>query len=73
MAVMSLTMHFVALTLLVLDLAVGGWAIGRLGGHFAAYGFEFVMIFGYIIFILQWGVPWGERNREDNQSESNPH
>ena len=66
MALMSLTMHLVALALLVLDLAVGGWAIGRLGGRFAAYGFEFVMILGYIVFILQFGVPWGQRDREDN-------
>ncbi len=66
MVVMSLTMHLVALSLLILDLSVGGWAIGRLGGHFATSGFEFVMIFGYIIFILQFGVPWGERDREDS-------
>ncbi len=63
---MSLTMHLVALALLILDLSVGGWAIGRLGGRFAAYGFEFVMILGYIVFILQFGVPWGDRNREDS-------
>ncbi len=66
MVVMSLTMHLVALGLLVLDLSVGGWAIGKLGGRFAAYGFEFVMILGYIVFILQFGVPWGQRDREDN-------
>ena len=66
MTVMSLTMHLVAFGLLVVDLAVGGWAIGRLGGHYAASGFEFAMIFGYIVFVLQWGVPWGPRDREDS-------
>ena len=50
----------------MLDLAIGGWAIGKLGGRFAAYGFEFVMILGYIIFILQFGVPWGDRDRGDS-------
>ena len=52
--------------LLIVDLSVGGWAIGRLGGHFATSGFEFVMLFGYIIFILHWGVPWGQRDKEEN-------
>ena len=62
---MSLTMHLVVLVLLVIDLLVGGWAVGELGGYYANRAFEFVMILGYIIFVLQWGVPWGQRERDD--------
>ena len=66
MIAMSLTMHLVVLGLLIVDLSVGGWALGRLGGRMATTGFEFTMIFGYIIFVLQWGVPWGQKDSEDS-------
>ncbi len=62
---MSLTMHLAVLVLLVIDLLVGGWAAGKLGGHYATTAFEFVMILGYITLVLQWGVPWGRRERDD--------
>ena len=65
MAAMSLTMHVIVFTLLVVDLLVGGWAVGRFGGHRATSAFEFITILGYIIFVLQWGVPWGQGERDD--------
>lgn len=66
MAMMSLTMHLIVLGVLVLDLLVGGWAVRHFGGRYAGTGFEFLMILGYIIFVLQWGVPWGERHQKDS-------
>jgi hypothetical protein len=65
MAEMSLTTHVAVLSLLVLDLLVGGSAVERYLGHFGLTAFEFVMILGYIIFVLQWGVPWGQRENDD--------
>ncbi len=65
MAAMSLTMHLAIFVLVVVDLLVGGWAVGRLGGHYATTAFEFITILGYIIFVLQWGVPWGQREGDD--------
>ncbi len=65
MAAMSLTMHLAVFVLVVVDLLVGGWAVGRLGGRYATTAFEFITILGYIIFVLQWGVPWGQGERDD--------
>lgn len=65
MTAMSLTMHLAVFALLVVDLLVGGQAAGRLAGHYATTGFEFITILGYIIFVLQWGVPWGQGERDD--------
>ena len=65
MAAMSLTMHIVVFCLVVVNLLVGGWAAGRIGGHYATLAFEFFTILGYIIFVLQWGVPWGQGERDD--------
>ena len=64
-AAMSLTMHLAVFVLVVVNLLVGGSAAGRLGGHYATMAFEFITILGYIIFILQWGVPWGQGERDD--------
>ena len=65
MAGMSLTMHLAVFVLVVVDLLVGGWAVGKIGGSYATTAFEFITILGYIIFVLQWGVPWGQRERDD--------
>ena len=65
MAAMSLTMHLAVFALIVVNLLVGGWAAGRLGGSYATWAFEFITILGYIIFVLQWGVPWGQREGDD--------
>ncbi len=69
MIAMSLTMHLAVLGVLILDLALGGWLIGRVAGRLATTAFEFAMIFGYIVFVLQWGVPWGNRDKEDSPSD----
>ena len=65
MAAMSLTMHLVVFVLVIVDLLVGGWAAGRLVCSYATTAFEFITILGYIIFVLQWGVPWGQGERDD--------
>ena len=62
---MSLTMHLVVLAVLILDLLLGGQAMRAIGGRFAATAFEFAVILGYVIFVLQWGVPWGQRGQDD--------
>ena len=63
---MSLTTHVLVLGLVILDLLLGGAAVEKYGGSLALTAFEFVTILGYIIFILQWGVPWGQREQDDN-------
>ena len=63
---MSLTMHVAVLGLVILDLLLGGSAVKEYGGQLALTAFEFVTILGYIIFVLQWGVPWGQREQDDN-------
>ena len=50
--------------MLVLDLVLGGQAVRAFGGRYAATAFEFVIILGYVIFFLQWGVPWGQRDED---------
>jgi len=65
MATMSLTMHLAIFGLVIVDLLVGGWAVRQLGGRYAVTAFEFLTILGYIIFVLQWGVPWGQREQDD--------
>ena len=62
---MSLITHLAVLGLLVLDLIVGAPVIDRFGGRYAAMGFEFVIILGYVLFVLQWGVPWGRKESDD--------
>ncbi len=62
---MSLTTHLAVFAVLILDLLLGGQAIRAVGGRFAATAFEFAVILGYVIFVLQWGVPWGRRGQDD--------
>jgi hypothetical protein len=54
---MSIFSHVAVLGLLVLDLLFGGQMIERFGGRFAVIGFEFVLILGYTLFVLQL-LPW---------------
>jgi hypothetical protein len=54
---MSLFTHLGVLALLLLDLVFGGPVVGRFGGRWAVIGFEFVLILGYVLLVLQW-QPW---------------
>ena len=54
---MSIFSHVAVLGLLALDLLFGGQMIERFGGRFAVIGFEFVLILGYTLFVLQL-LPW---------------
>ena len=63
---MSLTTHVAVLAVVIIDLIFGAPAVGRFGGGYAATAFEFVIILGYVIFVLQWGVPWGKREKDDS-------
>ena len=63
---MSLTTHVAVLAVVIIDLIFGAAAVGRLGGPYAATAFEFIIILGYVLFVLQWGVPWGKREEDDS-------
>lgn len=54
---MSIFSHAAVLVLLVLDLLFGGQMIERFGGRYAVIGFEFVLILGYVLLVLQL-LPW---------------
>jgi hypothetical protein len=54
---MSLIGHLGTLALLVIDLAVGGPVVSRLAGRWGLIGFEFVLILGYMLLVLQF-APW---------------
>ena len=62
---MSLIAHLAVLALLILDLLIGAPVVAGFGGRFAAMAFEFGIILGYVLFVLQWAVPWGRREGED--------
>ncbi len=62
---MSLITHLAVFSLLVLDLIFGASLAERFGGRFAMLGFEFLLILGYVLFVLQWGVPWSRREGGD--------
>ena len=63
---MSFTTHLAVFAILVIDLIFGSPAVDRLGGGYAATAFEFIIILGYVLFVLQWGVPWGKREEDDS-------
>lgn len=63
---MSLTTHLAVLAIVIIDLIFGAAFVGRFGGGYAATAFEFIIILGYIIFVLQWSVPWGKREEDDS-------
>ena len=54
---MSMIGHVAVLGLLILDLAVGGPVVDKLGGRWGLIGFEFLLILGYVLFVLQL-LPW---------------
>jgi hypothetical protein len=58
---MSLVTHAAVFALLIVDLFVGGSLVERVGGRWAVTGFEFALILGYVIFVLQ-AVPWLRRD-----------
>jgi hypothetical protein len=54
---MSLIAHLGTLALLIVDLAVGGPLISHLAGRWGLIGFEFLLILGYMLLVLQL-LPW---------------
>ena len=54
---MSFGAHLAVFGLLILDLVLGSSAIDRLWSHWGAVGFEFAIILGYVLLVLQWW-PW---------------
>ena len=54
---MSLFAHLATLALVILDLAVGGPVVHHLAGRWGLIGFEFLLILGYMLLVLQL-VPW---------------
>ncbi len=63
---MSLTTHLAVFAILIIDLIFGSAAVDRFGGRYAATAFEFIIILGYVLFVLQWGVPWNKRKDDGN-------
>jgi len=57
---MSLAMHVAVLGLLLIDLALGGQVVRHFLGRYPTIGFEFAIILGYVLFVLQW-LPWRDR------------
>jgi nitrate/nitrite transporter NarK len=54
---MSILTHAGILALLVVDLIFGGSLVDRFGGRWATSAFEFALILGYILLVLQL-MPW---------------
>jgi hypothetical protein len=54
---MSLIAHLGTLALLIVDLAIGGPLIDQLAGRWGLIGFEFLLILGYMLLVLQL-LPW---------------
>lgn len=57
MTAMSLIAHVGVLALLLVDLALGGQIVSRYLGRYPTIAFEFAIILGYVLFVLQW-LPW---------------
>lgn len=55
---MSLFTHIAVLVVLIIDLILGATLVANVGGSWAASGFEFLLILGYILFVLRVGPPW---------------
>lgn len=49
---MSLVAHLAVLGLVLLDLMLGSPAVGRFAGRWAAIGFEFAVVLGYLLLVL---------------------
>jgi hypothetical protein len=54
---MSLIAHLGTLAVLIVDLAVGGPLIDQLAGRWGLIGFEFLLILGYMLLVLEL-LPW---------------
>ena len=52
METMTLFAHLGVLGLVLLDLLLGSPVVSRFGGRWAAVGFEFAVILGYIVLVL---------------------
>lgn len=62
---MSLLVHLAILVVLIVDLAFAATVVDRLWGRWAAVGFEFALILGYVLFVLQMGAFLGRRDDDD--------
>ncbi len=61
---LNLTMHVLVLAALVVNLWVGGDLVEAWAGHLARVGFEGVLILGYLVLVLQMGLPLRPPPRE---------
>ena len=59
---MSIVVHLFVLALLLLDLFLGSPIVARYIGRWAAVAFEFLLILGYVLFVIQPGLPWRRQN-----------
>lgn len=57
-------MHVLVLAALVVNLWVGGDLIEVWAGHAARSGFEVILILGYLVLVLQMGLPLRPPPRE---------
>ena len=62
---MSFVTHLAVLCVLVVDLIFGAPMVERVGGRFLMLGFEFLLILGYVLFVLRLGVPWRRPESDD--------
>lgn len=62
---MSLTAHVLVLLVLIVDLIFVSTVIDRVWGHWATTALEFLLILGYVLFVLRIGGPWGDRDGGD--------
>jgi hypothetical protein len=60
---MSPISHLLVLGLVAIDLFFGGELVRRFGGRWATIAFEFALILGYLLIVLQL-LPW--RRDSDN-------
>ncbi len=63
---MSFVTHLAVLCVLVVDLIFGAPMMERVGGRFAMLGFEFLLILGYILLVLQLGI-LGQQPKSDDR------
>jgi hypothetical protein len=61
---LNLLVHVLVLAALVVNLWVGGDLVEAWAGHMARVGFEVVLIFGYLVLVLQLGLPLRPPPRE---------
>jgi hypothetical protein len=54
---MSLVAHLAVLGLLLVDLSLGGHVVRTFAGRYPTMAFEFAIILGYVLCVLQW-LPW---------------